>query len=59
MIHGPWGTDNPSAPCGTSQKRKLHQVYELLLIEMGSAYSYSAVPETHATPSLLVAVKAY
>ena len=37
MIYGPYGTDNPSSP-----SRTLHQVYELLLIEMESAYSYSA-----------------
>ena len=37
MIHGPCGTDNLSSPCGTSPKRTLHQVYELLLIEMESA----------------------
>ena len=42
IILGPCGTDNPSSPCGTSQKRTLHQVYDLLLIEMESAYSYSA-----------------
>ena len=42
MIYGPCGTDNPSSPYGTSSKRILHQVYELLLIEMESAYSYSA-----------------
>ena len=34
MIHGPCGTDNPTSLCGTSPLRTLHQVYELLLIEM-------------------------
>ena len=31
---GPCGTDNPYSPCVTSPKRTLHQVYDLLLIEM-------------------------
>ena len=41
-IYGPCGTDNDSPPCGTSPKRTLHKVHEVLLIEMESAYSYSA-----------------
>ena len=37
MIHSPCGTDNPSSPRNAR--------YELLLIEMESAYSHS---ETHS-----------
>ena len=42
IIHGPCRKDNPFSPCGTFPKRTLHKVYELLFIEMESAYSYSA-----------------
>ena len=41
------------SPYGTSPKRTLHQVYELLLIEMESAYSYSASLPRNARYTIL------
>ena len=50
-------TDNLYSPLGTSPKRTLHQVYELLLIEMESIYSYSvALPRNARYTKFIVAV---
>ena len=37
-------SDNPSSPCGTSPKRTLHQVYELLMIEMELIHRNPNIP---------------